>query len=65
MKKFRYIALALMLLQLTACGGEITPSKTDDTSPSDTSSEETTPKYLDNLPETDLDGFEFRIFIFS
>lgn len=65
MKKIRYIALALMLLQLTACGGEKNPQKTDNSSASDTSSEETTPKYLDNLPETDLDGFEFRIMALS
>ena len=64
MKKFRYIALLLMLLQLTACGGGKTPQADDSTQPetsSETVSEETKNEISDDLPDTDLEGYEFRI----
>lgn len=68
MKKIRHIALALMLLQLTACGGDKTPQADDSTQPetsSETVGEETKDEISDDLPETDLEGYEFRIMALS
>ena len=68
MKKFRYIALLLMLLQLTACGGDKTPQADDSTQPetsSETVGEETKDEISDDLPEADLEGYEFRIMALS
>ena len=68
MKKIRYIALLLMLLQLTACGGDKTPQADDSTQPetsSETVGEETKDEISDDLPETDLEGYEFRIMALS
>ena len=68
MKKTRFIALALMLLQLTACGGDKTPQADDSTQPetsSETVSEETKNEISDDLPDTDLEGYEFRIMAIS
>lgn len=68
MKKTRCLALLLMLLQLTACGGEAA-SKTDDSTSSESTSseteEETKDEISDDLPDTDLEGYEFRIMALS
>lgn len=64
-RKFSVFLCALTLAQLTACGGTSNETKSTTSSTDDITTAPTNTEISDDLPETDLNGYEFRILGFG